>query len=250
MIGGLKFNIDMVSQPDAKQQGSTQTWIDNQLTPGTMFPMVQFLTCKPGISAIVTGDSHAQGTSTTEQFFSFMFAATTALGEAFLHRIPFSMANCAVGGMGSEEFFARLAMLIQPVQPSYVVLPGWTYNDATGETKADQAAMNIFLARLLTAAESCTVSGSLPVIVTPFPRNADAMTPVQLTPWHWLRKTLLDLDDSSIVVIDATSILGHRVNGIFDGTYLPSTSVDQMHPSNDGHVRVAQALVDTLVGRL
>lgn len=143
LIGGLKFNIDAVSDPTQDAPVSTQTWIDNQLAPGTLFPMVQFLTVKPGVSGIVTGDSHAQGTSTTEQFSSFLLGATGLLGRSYFNTIPFSMTNCAVGGLGSEEFFARFEAMLQAVRPSYAVLPGWTFNDSIGETKADQAAIDI-----------------------------------------------------------------------------------------------------------
>jgi hypothetical protein len=246
LIGGLKFNIDTVSDPNCHYPTSTQTWIDNQLTPGTLFPMVQFLTCKPGISGIVAGDSHAQGTSTTEQLSSFIHYATASLGQIYFNDIPFSMTNCAVGGLGSEEFFARLECLIQAVQPSYAVLPGWTYNDKTGTVKADQAAMNVFLARLLNAMEMCESNGIFPIILTPFPRNADAMTEVQLAPWRQLRETLLGLRNSATTVIDATSILGRQENGIFDGTYLPSMSFDQMHPHDDGHTAIARAIAATI----
>jgi hypothetical protein len=246
LIGGLKFNIDLVTDPYRERPASTQAWIDNQLAPGTLFPMVQFLTLKPGIAGIVTGDSHAQGTSTSEQFSSFLYGATASLGQTYLNKIPFSMTNCAVGGLGSEEFFARFEALFRAVQPSYAVLPGWTYNDRTGDVRADQTLMNVFLARLLSAVEICEANGTLPIILTPFPRNADAMTEVQLEPWRWLRAELLRLRGSAAVVIDATSILGRQDNGVFDGTYLPSMSSDQMHPNDEGHIAIARALASTV----
>ena len=246
LIGGLKFNIDAVSDPERDQSVVTQTWIDNQLAPGTLFPMVQFLTCKPGISGMVAGDSHSQGTSTIEQFSSFLHAATGLLGQMYPNTIPFSMTNSAVGGLGSEEFFARFEALIGAVRPSYAVLPGWTFNDATGGVKSDQAAMNIFFARLLNAVELCEANGILPVILTPFPRDAEHMTEVQLGPWRWLREKLLGLRNSGSAVIDATAILGRQENGIFDGTYLPSMSTDQAHPHDLGHVAIARAVANTV----
>lgn len=246
LIGGLKFNIDMVSDPEHHQNPSTQTWIDNQLAGGTLFPMVQFLTHKRGVSGIVAGDSHAQGTSTTEQFSSFIYRATGLMNQAYPNIIPFSMTNCAVGGLASEEFFARFQALITAVQPSYAVLPGWTFNDKTGDVKADQTAMDIFFARLLNTMEMCEANGIQPVVLTPFPRNADAMTDVQLRPWHWLRRRLLALRDSGATVIDTTAILGQQENGAFDGTYRPSMSDDQMHPNDDGHLAVARALANTV----
>jgi hypothetical protein len=145
LIGGLKFNIDMVSYPDRDNSVSTQTWIDNQLVTGTLFPMVQFLTLNPGITGMVAGDSHAQGTSTIEQFRGFPYLVTTSLAKDYREEIPFGIANCAAGGLGSEQFFARFETLLQAVQPSYAILPGWTYNDKSEDVKADQAAMSIFL---------------------------------------------------------------------------------------------------------
>ena len=250
MIGGLKFNIDAVTHTDRDPSVSTQTWIDNQLGPGTLFPMVQFLTHRPGLSGIVAGDSHAQGTSTTEQFSSFLHAATTTLGLEYLNNIPFSMTNCAVGGLGSESFFARWEALLNAVRPSYALLPGWTFNDETGDVKADQTAMDLFFARLLNAAEICEARGILPIILTPFPRDAGSMTPVQQGPWRWLRDTLLALRGSGAVVIDTSAILGNQQNGVFDCTYRASMSSDQMHPNDDGHAAIARAIMQTIKARL
>jgi lysophospholipase L1-like esterase len=84
------------------------------------------------------------------------------------------------------------------------------------------------------------------VILTPFPRNAEAMGEVQLAPWHWLREKLLELCNSAAVVVDATQILGRQENGVFDGTYLPSMSVDQMHPNDDGHIALARAIANAV----
>ena len=250
LIGGLKFNIDMVTAPDRDPSPPTQAWIDNQLAGGTLFPLVQFLTHKPGVSGIAAGDSHFQGTSTTEQFSGFLHAATGRLTEMYFNSLPFSMTNCAVGGLTSKEFFARLAALVPAIQPSYALLPGWTFNDSNGTVKADQTAMDIFLARLLNAIELCDANGILPIVLTPFPRNAEAMTPLQLAPWRWLRERILALREHYTVVVDATSVVGHRENGHFDGTYLPSLSDDQMHPNDSGHAAIAVALATAVRSHL
>jgi hypothetical protein len=246
LIGGLKFNIDAVTAPELDIRASTQTWVDNQLVPGTMFPMVQFLTVQPGVSGIATGDSHAQGTSTTEQLSSFLHGATALLGQTYFNIIPFSMTNCAVGGLSSEEFFTRFEMLIEAVRPSYAVLPGWTFNDSTGAVKGDQAAIDLFFARLLSAVETCETHGILPVILTPFPRNIEAMTEIQLVPWRSLRDRIFALRASGMLVIDATKLLGQQRNGSFDGTYLLHMSADQMHPNDDGHFAVATAIANAI----
>ena len=246
LIGGLKFDLDHVIGPDVDKALTTQTWIDNQLAPGTLFPMVQFLTQRPGIAGIATGDSHTQGTATTEQFFSFSLCATGSLNDAYRNDLPFSMCNCGMGGLTSSEFFARFETLIRAIQPSYAVLPGWTYNDANGSDRADQTAMNLFLARLIGTIETCEASGILPIVLTPFPRNADTMTDVQLGPWQWLRSEILRMGQQGLTVIDATSILANRRAGTFDGTYLPEMSDDEAHPNDAGHLKVGLALADAV----
>jgi lysophospholipase L1-like esterase len=65
-----------------------------------------------------------------------------------------------------------------------------------------------------------------------------------------LREVLLGLDDPDIVIIDATAILGHQPNGVFDGTYNPALSTDQMHPNDEGHAAVARVLADVIKRRL
>ena len=242
LIGGVKFNYDMVSNPNNGPLLPYGAWVANQFAPGTIFPIVQLLTQKRGITGIAVGDSHAQGTGTTDQFSGFLHFATALLGQTHGKDLPFGMANRGMGGLQSEEFFARFETLIQAVRPGYAVLPGWAFNDYVPDGSAYRLATNVFYARLLAALELCSVHGIVPVAMTPFPRDAEHMTPARLAPWHWLRDRILALRASGVTVIDATSILGHRENGVFTGTYSQSLSSDGIHPNDAGHYAVGQAL--------
>jgi hypothetical protein len=249
-IGGLKHDYDRVSDPAKSARDTTAQWHDNQLVSGGMFPLVQFLTTRAGIVGMATGDSHHQGTSTTEQFSNFLFRATARLGAASVAVMPFGMVNCAVGGLSSPRFFARLDALLPIVRPSYAVLPGWTFNDRAGPEHAGQTVMALFLARLLASVERCRRLGVEPVILTPFPRDAASMTPVQLGPWHLLRQSLLGLRRQGTIVLDATSVLGRQTGGVFDGTYLPGMSRDAIHPNDAGHAAVATLLAEALAAQI
>ena len=173
--GGLKRNADRVCDPQGSE--NVEQWRHNALANGSVFPMVQFATRTPGLVAICTGDSHHQGTSTSEQFTGFLYRAMTRIGRPYVGTMPVGMVNCAVGGLTSRQFFPRMQELLTAVRPSFAVLPGWSYNDRTGPAHADEAAADVFLARLTCAAEACIDTGVKPVLLTPFPRNRQAMTP-------------------------------------------------------------------------
>jgi hypothetical protein len=247
-MGGIKFNKDLVTDPGIDDPKVPKTWQENHIVPGASFPIVQFLTHRAGITGITVGDSHAQGTSTIEQYRSYGYCSTAALNQRNRNKIPFAMVNCAQGGLTSDIFFARFQTLIGAVRPGYALLPGWSYNDAPAGVHADKRATDIFLARLINTVELCHQVGTLPIILTPFPRNLQAMGPVQLEAWRNLRDVLLTLQTAETVVVDATEILGNVEDGRFDGTYLPSMSIDDMHPNDEGHLAVSAALVK-VIGR-
>ena len=78
-IGGLKRNRDRVTSQTGPD--SADAWRHNGLANGSLFPLIQFATAVPGIVAIGTGDSHHQGTSTTDQFSGFLYRTMTELGR-------------------------------------------------------------------------------------------------------------------------------------------------------------------------
>ena len=243
-LGGIKFNFDRVSNPDSEE--TTGTWIDNQLAAGSLFPLVQFMTKNPGLTGLVVGDSHQQGTSTTEQFTNFVFRAVTKIMPDHIGSVPLGFVNTAVGGLTSAQAFRRMMELIDEVRPSYAILPGWTYNDQTGDVRADRRAVETFFARLLMAIEQCEARGVLPVLMTPLPRDAESMGPAQLEPWHWLRAEILEMGRRGAVVLDATALLGRTSFDKLDGTYRPEFTSDNMHPNDDGHAAAAGLLVPLL----
>ena len=242
-IGGIKFDYDMVTNPGDAASHPTQVWLDNQLTTGSLFPIVQFLTRNAGIVGATTGDSHHQGTSTTDQFTNYLYRATAKLGSRYIGHVPFGMVNCAVGGLTSAQFFCRMETLLPLIQPTYVILPGWTFNDRSGSVHADRLAVGRFMARLLQMADLCERSGVLPIFLTPFPRNAEAMSPIQVEPWREQRSRILGLRSSGAIVVDAGARLGHVEAGEAEGTYQPGMSDDGAHPNDEGHAVIAADLV-------
>jgi hypothetical protein len=207
---------------------------------------IQFLTRNEGIVGMAAGDSHAQGTSTTTQFWNYVMRASLALGSRHVGRIPFGYWSTAQGGAKSGQFFATLCNVLDVARPGFVVLPGWTYNDMSGTVHADHAANQGFFARLLLTAETCVKAGAIPIFLTPFPRDPGAMTPMRATAWRDLRAQILALQDSGAIVLDAASILGCQPGGILDGTYDLAFSDDTAHPNNAGHAAVAAALIPIL----
>jgi hypothetical protein len=239
-IGGLKLNIDRVTTPGIAER--FETWRANTLVNGSVFPMVQFLTAVPGLVGMTTGDSHHQGTSTTEQFTGFLYRCMTRLGRAHFEKLPVGVVNCAVGGLASDRFFPRFEALLSSVRPSFAVLPGWSFNDLKAAPQADDSAADRFMARTLHAIEACHDCGVHPILLTPFPRNRDAMTPSRLASWNRLRHTLLAMKHEDTTIIDATPLLGSKFGGTLDGTYSADKTIDALHPDDRGHDAVASAL--------
>ena len=82
-------------------------------------------------------------------------------------------------------------------------------------------------------------------MLTPFPRDRESMTAHRLEPWRWVRDRVLDLQ-GQCHVLDATEILGRKIETTFDGTYLSDYSTDQIHPNDAGHFAVAAPLGELL----
>lgn len=240
-VGGLKHDFDRVTDPSAREHADA--WRHNGLANGCLFPLVQFLTQHAGIVGIGTGDSHQQGTSTTDQFTGFLYRGVTALARHHVGQVPFGMVNCAQGGLTSPQFLQRLDPLLAPVRPSFAILPGWTYNDMSGDIHADAEALRPYLARLLRTVETCVAHGVQPILLTPFPRDRNSMTPAQLAPWHGLRHAILAMNHAALPVIDAGLLLGEDVDGTLDGTYRPTMTLDGAHPNDAGHEALAAALI-------
>ena len=207
---------------------------------------VQFLTRKQGIVGMAVGDSHHQGTSTTTQFWNYLFRATIAMAAGHLGHVPFGYWSVAQGGADSRWFFPSLANLLPVAKPSFVVLPGWTYNEMSGNLHADRGANEAFFARLMMAAENCSEHGATPIFLTPFPRDRGGMTSLQVEPWLNLRNNILALREAGAIVVDATPMLGHTSGGQLDGTYLPEFSDDHAHPNDAGHAVIATKLIPVI----
>lgn len=203
---------------------------------------VQFLTKSPGVTGIVTGDSHYTGTSATAQLLSFALRASVSVGSSAVGRVPIGFVTCATGGARSGNFFPRLLDLLDAVRPGFVILPGWTYNDEDCGLAANESACTAFFARLLMAADQVKTRGAIPIFMTPFPRDENAMTAEVIAPWRRLRNDILMLRHSGEIVLDATSLLGARRNGMLTGTYRPEFTNDDIHPNDAGHAALAEVL--------
>lgn len=209
---------------------------------------VQFLTRKPGIVGMTTGDSHHQGTSTTSQFWNYLLRSVTNIGRHHVGHVPFGYWSTAQGGANSGLFFSALENVIPVARPSFVVLPGWTYNDVSDDVHANQAAVDVFFARLLMTAEKCTQHGATPIFLTPFPRDPGCMSSTQVQPWLKLRDAILALRDFGAIVVDATPLLGSCTDGSLDGMYRTEYSDDSMHPNDFGHAILANKLSPIIEG--
>ena len=203
---------------------------------------IQFLTRNEGIVGVAAGDSHAQGTSTTTQFWNYLLRSISDLNVRYGGQPPFGYWSTAEGGRTSDWFFDTMTNILDAARPGFVVLPGWTFNDRTGEVHADQTAVDIFFARLLLAAETCTRAGAVPIFLTPFPRDPGSMVAERVEAWRSLRESILALRDGGAIVLDAAAILGRRTGGVLDGTYRPEFTDDTVHPNNAGHAAIAAAL--------
>ena len=214
----------------------------NSLTNGPIAACVQFMTAHSGVTGMTTGDSHHSGVGTIASFHNYLNQAVLSIGQKYAGVIPFGSVNCANGGANSQQFFPYLQSLMPFVNPTFVVLPGWSYNELNGEINADSIACSRFFARLLQVSDVVRMSGAIPIFLTPFPRDDKAMLVPQVTAWLKLRQSILDMRMQGEIVIDAAAALGHSTNGVLDGTYNPNVTTDNVHPNDAGHAAVAAQL--------
>lgn len=241
-IGGLNNGTDHTSFDHLRRQHAER----NGLVNGSIIGAVQFLTARGVIIGMTTGDSHHLGTGTTSGFRNFLWHFPAAMGTAGLANTSFGWAVTAMGGVNSQHFFRSFLTLLPAVRPSFVVLPGWSYNDTNGSVHSDEVAASAFLARLFLAADAVRDAGALPVWLTPFPRNPAAMTQEVLAVWQSLRATLLAKRDAGEVVVDAASVLSVSHEGGLKGTYRSEFTTDNVHPNDEGHAAVASCIARAL----
>ena len=220
----------------------------NSPVNGTPFAAVQFETAVRGIVGMITGDSHQAGTSTQSQVNSFLLQYLVKSGQQQVGQVPVGFATDACGGLRSDEFFAKTAVLIDDVGPSFVVLPGWASNDHDGRTESAREIDQAFQFRLDAAVSQVEASGALPIFLTPFPRDRASLTQARLASWVGLRAAILDKRKAGSLVLDAGALLGSVTDGKLDGTYQPALTSDEVHPNDSGHAVLAAEL-DALLRR-
>jgi hypothetical protein len=247
-LGGFNNGSDQVTDPaDTQTAGLTAAVLKtNCVASGQTMAVIEVLTERPGYLILTGGDSHHMGSSTVSEINSYLPQAVLPIGAANVGRVPFGIMNVAQGGMTSRQFFPRLANAIAAAQPSVVILPGWTSNDLSGSVRADAAANTMFLTRLIATAEVARKVGTIPIFLTPFPRDPANMTEIQVGPWLALRQAILGMEAAGEIVADATAVLGQRRSGVFDGTFIPNLTSDHVHPNDAGHAAVAALLMPIL----
>ena len=236
-IGGINNGRDLTdfSYMDAA------TLLSNNPVNGTPFAAVQFDTLVAGIVGYTTGDSHQSGTTTQSQFNSFLIQYMSRLGQELVGLIPVGIATDACGGLRSDEFFAKTDALLDEVRPSFVVLPGCSYNDHVGQESAAEVNAQ-FLLRLEGAARRAATTGATVMFLTPFPFGASRLTPELLASWRDCRAAIMARADLGEIVIDAAAILGTITHGELDCSYRPDLTTDGIHPNDFGHAALADAL--------
>jgi predicted Zn-dependent protease len=231
---------DRITCPSQTQSDgwSVPDLLPRGLIYGSMFHAVQFITRHSVVQGFATGDSHHAG--------RFLRTAVTRIGAEYIGAVPFACANAAVGGLPSAKFFPRLDALFQAINPSYVVLPGWTYNDYPQPNPDPAAIDRRFFARLCEVAAGVRARGAVPVWLTPFPRNPADMTPPIIASWHWLREVIVAQRAAGEIVVDAAMLLGCSIAGRLTGSYRPEYTTDRVHPNEAGHDALGDLIQEAL----
>jgi hypothetical protein len=248
--GGLKRDTDLVTDPapQALHGMRASTLRANHLVNGQLISLVQVLTRNAGIVGLITGDSHQAGTSTTSNVNKFLTQCLLGIGRGTIGTVPVGVVSTASGGLSSQQFFPRMTTLLDTVRPSFVVLPGWSYNELDRGAYATASAEHVLFVRMILAADQVRAAGAIPIFTTPFPRNRAAMTPAVMDGWLAQRDAILAMRRTGEFVFDATPLLGAVENGRFTGTYLDGLSSDAIHPNNKGHAILARAMAPMVEG--
>src|ERR1019366_10632668 len=155
-----------------------------------------------------------------------------------LGRQPWGFASVAQPGARSDQIFAYLEAVMPAINPTYVVLPGWSANEPGLDTAADVVANDHFFGRLVQAADTVLQNGAIPIYVDPMPRDASFWNRSTLPPWNALGARERTLRDLGVRVIGAQQLLGNGLNGALEGTYKvasPAITADNIHPNDVGH---------------
>jgi hypothetical protein len=233
-IGGYKFGADQVTDPTIMDKSAAET---NSPFDGTPCAMVQFITAHDGLVGMSAGDSMAQGTSTSTQFSNYLAQLVIDLGKTNVGSVPMGWTNCAVGGLASEQIFARLQTIIKIVRPSFVILPTWTYNELNGSINADRIACNLYLARLFQTVDIVRAAGAVPILISPCPRDGKTMGSEQVAAWKAVYDLMTTMAPDEIVIDISTVLTDGQLAGVFPNDSIYTT--DGVHPNDAGHALIA-----------
>jgi hypothetical protein len=213
---------------------------------GSVVACVQFLTAHEGIVGLTTGDSQYAGNSTNSGFNGFLLQAMSSLGKANVGALPYGIANSACSATQSFQFFQYFQGFAPFSHASFVVLPGWSWNNNEAGTHADSVANNIGFARLLVMLRWCREQGLVPIIFTPLPNIASNMGSTQQTAWLALYNSLIAMRNTGTIVIDVSTPFsdtsGGHMTGIWPAGSPYNNGGSDPHPNDAGHAAIAALL--------
>jgi hypothetical protein len=234
-IGGYNNGWDCTNFEDMRRSYALANGVG---VNGSVVGCFQGYGDKPSIIGMIAGDSHHAGTSATGGINNFVMQTTTIKGKGQLGRQPWGFASVAQPGARSDQIFAYLEAVMPAINPTYVVLPGWSANEPGLDTAADVVANDHFFGRLVQAADTVLQNGAIPIYVDPMPRDASFWNRSTLPPWIALGARERTLRDLGVRVIGAQQLLGNALNGALEGTYKvasPAITADNIHPNDVGH---------------
>jgi hypothetical protein len=196
---------------------------------------VQYMSRTRGVTVLWGGDSQFAGTATPGNIDSFALQTCLALSTAAM---PVAAANYAWSGSPSILFLPLLERMLEACRPQIVLLQGFTGNDGP-----NPEGVQAYAARIMQLAARAQALGTLPVLLTRFPRASLAQNPALALLADQLRERQLHQNRPGLPVLDATLILEDPSE---PGIYRSGLSADRTHPNQTGHAALAQALTALL----
>lgn len=233
--GGQDNNADYVTDPTT---GDALTNTGNTMLTnnGPLIALVQVLTKRPCVQGMSNGDSTMAGALTTGGVYTMSLIAATTLGKEFVSSVPVGFVNAATGSAPNSVFFQNLATILPIINPTYVVLPGWTSNDLNVDGLEPQEMVANFSARLSQASDMVREAGAVPIFVTPW--GYDDMTADEIAAWRELRARTLSLAGSGEIVVDQFALCGD----VATGAYASGMAYDGLHPTDNANIRGSRPL--------
>jgi lysophospholipase L1-like esterase len=221
--------VDGVNTISAFTTGSTANYFGAPV-------IIQYLSRKTGITVLVIGDSIDEGVGATDRLGWQHIAKHVASSV----NAPIEVCTQAIGGANSATWLARLNLILNTVNPDYVMYPGYEVNDQA----TPMAAFGINTSRFNAhqARKAATDVNAVPIVRTGIPSDTAQKA---FTATDSLRVGLngvLRSNATSQLVFDADAVMA----GVTTGGQVQLAAAydaDGIHPNDAGH----QALADQKV---